>query len=773
MDVITLRFEIGGNSFFVPCYENTSLQITKRVSSLDNLSSQATITKETFRVPLTTNLINAIGDVADLSQEASINLNKKINGQIYINSLPRFKGSFQYIKSFRDFQSGVKEVEFLFNGNEISIKQELEDVTLASLLDGETIPYNKAELDTFFADPELYKTTNGYYFPLIDYGQRFTADDASTVGTIIGAGETALTQLDFKPSVTFKKILDLTPLDITWDSSVDDLIEDQSILLHNNDSRESLLDSSPRDYTGYLGRSSSLVEPLVAGVQKRIVFNEEYNYNQDSIDLGNNQYDVTVSGLHTFRITGSVNLANGTATDRRVRFAFLRDPSFSTPIIVQNINVDIPASSSVEFDIDITFTLNVTASETIGLKMMFYNVIGTNTNMVTILRSGFKFQIIQTPALTINSNIDIPANCPDISAWQILRHILLQCNGILELSSDGIYNIVPWVNWIDSNSTIVNIDDKIDPSKQIESSPYSIRGAKSISLSYSKGGDLLSNEFENNQGMNYGELKIRDTGTDGTSKKLSFKTDLTSIPLSYIDNSSAVIHKLFDKDFKTIKDSFVIIQTYKDGLDQAYNMGLSFDLADALGIGSTTNYIKYPYTGHWQATDNGLGGYNSNDYNFGQSLTYFRSEGYPNNNLYERFWKQYINETYSEQSREVTLSVRLPIEIVDTLELNEKVYFEGSLFRIVELNNVPLNSDEPFNIKLMKRVTIENIDIAPFYPYNVINGIVRWKDSSDNSDLGDASSEPAAEVEQSSLAYGFAYDSNQNIANQRGQILSI
>ena len=73
----------------------------------------------------------------------------------------------------------------------------------------------------------------------------------------------------------------------------------------------------------------------------------------------------------------------------------------------------------------------------------------------------------------------------------------------------------------------------------------------------------------------------------------------------------------------------------------------------------------------------------------------------------------------------------------------------------------------------MKRISIENIDIAPFYDYDVISGVVQWKSSLDNTDLGDASGETASEVEASALAYGYAYDSIKNIAIQRGIILAI
>ena len=768
MKVIELRFEINGTSYFVPTYENTSLQITKRVGSLEYLSSQSTITKETFRIPLEGDLINAIGDVSDLTTQANVNLNKRIKGSILIDGLPIFKGSFQFIKCYKDFTSGKKEVEWLFTGTETRLKQELEDVTMASLLAGETIPYNKAELDTFYASPETYKTTNGYYFPLVDYGQQFTGDNAATSGTIIGAGQTALTQLDFKPAVTFKKLFDNFPVDITWDSSINDLVEDQCVLLHNTDDSKCIVDTSPRDYTGYMDRSSDNTQSPTPATFTKVIFNREFNYNQDQIDLPNDAYSVPVTGKYTIRLKGDFYLTSTSSpTFNNYYTGFLVNASSSANKAISFQWYGVSNLGAISLSIDKTITMDLVAGETIELQCK-QSPITTGATLDFTFKEDFRFEIIGTPAINANSNIDVPANCPELSGWDILRTILLQCNGIIETSSEGIYNIVPWNVWIESNTKTLNLDNKIDSTKDIEVNPYSIGGAKSITLGYEEGEDIYSKYYSNSQTLNYGDFNIKDTGTDGTNKKLEFKLPFASSAFSEIPSTWMPIVKLFDGDGNTVNNKPRLIQTYNGFVP------ISFDLKDAVtGVGTTRNIRTYPYTGHWEYSSGFIGGYQNRDYNFGQSLSFYASEDYPNNTLYNRFWKQYIEETFSEQSREVSLSVRIPIEIVDTLELNETVYFEGSRFRITELNNVSLNSDEPFTIKMMKRVTIYNIDVAPFYPYNVINGVVQWKDSNDNADLGDASGETASDVEHSALAYGFAYDANLNIANQRGQILAV
>ena len=86
------------------------------------------------------------------------------------------------------------------------------------------------------------------------------------------------------------------------------------------------------------------------------------------------------------------------------------------------------------------------------------------------------------------------------------------------------------------------------------------------------------------------------------------------------------------------------------------------------------------------------------------------------------------------------------------------------------MEGISLTSNQPATATFMKRFTIFPTDIATYYPYNIINSIVQWKVSADNSSVGDGSGETPS-VEASANAYGFFYDSNQDIATQSGQIL--
>ena len=188
--------------------------------------------------------------------------------------------------------------------------------------------------------------------------------------------------------------------------------------------------------------------------------------------------------------------------------------------------------------------------------------------------------------------------------------------------------------------------------------------------------------------------------------------------------------------------------------------------------GNSTVYTSAPFTGNWSEI---AGGFSETDSGFGQSLSFFASQNYPSQTLFQRYWKKYIQETYSEASREVKINIKLSVNDIDGWQFNEKFYYKNTLFRLISLSGISLTSNDSYvSATFMKRFTVFNIDIAPFYPYNVVNSIVQWKDSLTNLPLSpnaDGRDADQTDLENSAIAYGFFYDSVKDVATQQGQIL--
>jgi len=758
MSVVALRFNVGGVAYIIPTFEKTAIQITRRVSTIDNLSSQGTTTKQTFRVPLSPELIEAIGDPTSFIQESIVDLNKKIEGSVLVDNFPRFVGEFQFMKAYKKLKADVGEAEFIFNGNETSLKGTLDDVKMKTLFDGETIPYTAAEINTYFTDPNAYHIANGYVFPLIDYGQQFTGDLNATIGKIINDPNAPLTQLDFKPAATFRKCFDLLPIVVTVDSAIDYLL-DQAIPLHNSKLPIPSLDTSPLDQTGYLEKNLVFNLTVPMGLQK-LPFELESSYNVDNIDLGNDWYTIPFDGTYMFTLNGgSLDFVNPSGTGGNLILAIdLYDYNSATFIdsIYYN-NPFINAASSTNLVINATKSAALTVGQQIGLRVKVIETFSTGGNIN--FNSGFRWTVSEAPSVTPSSNIDVPTNCPDVTAWDIVRTIAIQGKAVIVKDEDGVYDLVPWVNWIDDNTDTLNLNDKPDFTKDLVIEPYSIQGAKSILLTYLKDEDLFNKAYTDLTNEIYGQLLIEDTGSDFATNEIKIEVPFASTPIVPVEFAAIAIPKFYDSSFNCVKTKPRVL-----GFSVDQYVDQQIYVQDVFG-GTVHSIASVPQMGHWLNKD---GGYNTKDTNFGQSLTFFAGENYPNDTSYEQWWKQYIVETYTSDARKVSIDLALSQYQVDSLAFNEKVYYADSRFRITAMNNIELTSQQFTSVEMMKRISINNLDIAPLYPYDIVDKVVLWKNSDDNS----VNASPiAGELEPSCIAYGFYYDAGQNIGTQQGQIL--
>ena len=767
--VITLRIDVDGSSYLLPTYKDSSIQITKRIQSIDAIeSTQGTITKQTFRIPLIDESIEAFGDLTDLEVLPKIDIRKSIKGSILVDGFPRFDGSFQIINIFRNPQSKLKEIDLIFQGNETNLKSELSKIELSDLLKGELIQYSVGQISQYINDTDNY-ISSGYAWPLIDYGQKF-AEDGS--GRKIYNSNFPLSQLDFKPAIFMRKIFEMLPIPITVDPSAADLLK-QIIPLHNSDRRYPTLDTSPSDYTGNLNLASDIdftdftLVGLGSEVYQTINFDSVYNYNQGSFTISNDSYQAGITGSHALSVDFNIKLKHNT-TPASVAYA-IRIYEWNTNNLIHNLG-GAAINTTTSFK-----TYNARRSAVVDLENgkrydVRYTVYAHKPTSISLdvdysILSGTKFSMDVTPAIKPTSNVDVAKCVPKLTAWDCVKTIIAQCNGILETTEDG-YNIKPWVKWIDEGE-VFNIEDKIDSDSDIEIEPTSVTGAKSIKLTYQDDEDFLNKLYKTNENEVYGTASIDDTGTDFTKEEFKIDIPFAPTPMTYVAGTNVIIPKFLNDELNPIKAKPRLL-FHSDFTPLGSNrMGGEIALKDLFFATPATINLGLPFVGHWESIN---GGYDTRDYNFGTSLNFFAASDFPNNTLYERFWKRYIQETNGYKSRLIKLNLKISQTEFDALKLNEKVYYNNSLFSFIEIDNFDLINENVVSCKMVLRNTIENIEIAPYYPYDIINSVVQFKDSSDNSII---TTPNATDLEESCNAYGYFYDSALNQCVQRGGIIQI
>lgn len=764
---IIIRLDIDGNTYNCVTYDDTAIQITRRVYTLKNISSsQAVITLQEFTLPLVGDLLDALGDVTDITQEPNIDIRKKINGSILINGFQSFVGSFTYLGSFIDPRSGAKKVRLIFKGNETDLKAKLSDIKLSELFADETLPYNASEINDYYTNPTSYRDTNGYSWDMIDYGQGFTVGLSG--GKRIDDSSNPLDQTDFKPSIFVRKVFDLLDsqgiVSITSSSSIDDLFDEQVIPCHNNDSNIPVLNNSPTDYTGSMTKNVTTTFSGVAisdGVPSinLIPFELKAVYNQDNFNLGTESYTAPLTGDYEFGVDLEMSISAALNQYLDIKVDVYVNGVFSELLLYGGQVVTGTAST---ISLSSKKNISLVRNDVVTYRIYVGVPIGGAANTVTYnLLADTGMFVNRSPIVAETSVVSIGGSVDqDFTCWKVLEGIIGQCNGIVEPTVSG-FNIKPWVDWIEEGE-LLDITKNIDPSKDYQIEPTGVTGAKSIKITYKPDSDYYNEQFTKITGDVYGEFKIEDTGSEFATDEFKVEIPFSPTPVHPIPGSGIRIPKFINSDGKAVKVNPRLIHWNSNVYGQRWYLQDQFG-----GPLYTINGI--PQLFPWSAYG---GGFNQKSYNFGSNLrNYYASRGYPNNTLYELYWRKYIEEIYTGNAAKVTLSINLNRETFLDLKLNEKVFLSNRNLRFNSISNYDIKNNDPVQVELIPRKEVSKLDIAPFYPENVqSDGVVLWADSTDNSSLGESPT-PAADLEASCIAYGFFYDSANNKGVQQGIII--
>ena len=804
MKVVSLKLIVDGVSYVVPTFQDSAIQISKKVASFDALADIGTVTKQTFRVPYTSDLINAIGDLTDSKQSLSVNPNKEIEGTILIDGYPVFNGSFQIIAAYKSTSSNTSELELLFSGRESNLKAALTNILLTDLFEDEELPYTYDEINTAYADAQTYIDNNGYWFPLIDYGQNFTNDTDS-------GGVKLLSDLDvsdFKPVIQLKKIFELLEskenIRITFDNNIQWLIDEQFINLSvGNTGSRVVLDTTTQTSAGYTFRNAdSGVVTIPDSTPELYNFNQVENYNNVVFNALNDSYTVQSAGVHEFNVNlfyrFSISSGSGTFLSR----VLLRNKTTGVTKKVIYSRPEAISTLSRSRNVNISFSFNVPTEEEgdeYGIYL-FFNEVGVGaTSVRVIFENGSRWTCLASPAITATSKVLIGASIQEeLTAWDVLKSVVYQSNALVNrvtpseldeqtitadstlvtadtttitadndviYASSNNYNVIAWKDWIDAGGEF-NLNEKLIDNTDIKVESFSVEGAKKIEFKYAEGKDFYNEKTVELLNQRCGEFRIKDTGTDFATKKIELEVPLISTQIAPIPGSDASIPKLVDEDFEPIEDQTHLIRI---NIDSAGRFQDTFTCNNRFAAGSFEGDIYI--IGHWRQLPR-FSNLTNGTTEFKAGLNFFTNYSYPINDLYTQYWKGYIENTYTENARKIKVSARLKSSEFEDLQFNERVLFNGSVWRIINIEGFSLNNDEPCTIELMKRFEISRLDIAPYYPTNIVDGWVSWANSDDNSIPANPFSPPNInlEIQESCKAYGFRYDSRTTLTDPNGVI---
>lgn len=265
---------------------------------------------------------------------------------------------------------------------------------------------------------------------------------------------------------------------------------------------------------------------------------------------------------------------------------------------------------------------------------------------------------------------------------------------------DGNLLIEPLVDFYAGNS-VIDWTDKVDTSKEMLIKPCSAIEGKNYKFRFKPDNDFYNADYRDRYESEYGEKNI-DIINDFVNGEKLFELSFSPTPSYGVTTNSMVIPRIVSLDPETggvtPYDSNVRILQY-GGVKDAGGVWKWQDIASLTSFNETT----YAYAGHLDDPFNP-----TFDLLFDKPKSIYWGApsnigaNYTNNNLYNKYYSQFIAEITDRNSKIITLSIRLrPIDMFN-LSFENFIHIDGQNYRLNKISDYNPSVDGTCKVELLK-----------------------------------------------------------------------
>lgn len=751
--------EIFINNTQVDLSEDISIPLNYAIADIREPQKRNTNFSKTVTLPGTASnnvLFSHIWDIGvSLISSGNTNFNPTYNPNLKADVLVLQDGN-EVFKGFAKLDNivnvnGKVEYEMSFYGNLANIFTTLGESKLSELdLSEYDHTYNKTNQVNSW-DTSIIKngstyvnfssgnpTGEGYLYPLIDYGY--------TNGSTFDVKH-------FFPAVYVKTIIDkiFAEAGFQYTSNFFNSTFFKRLVIPFNGNTLKLSDSQIQNRQIRASNNSIITLQNTAVGNTTIAFDNDTT--APNSDPGNNYntstYKFTASNSGTYLVTfyvscsaKHVNTVSPTTNNANILGWFqIRNTATNPQTIYNTVGVGFVAANS-----------NLSAN-LINLIVPFgtNNIInGANTPTATygvqwqgFLNAGTTLECVFQPSGNSPyvgggyANINLDTNSyfqVKLADTQILEGDTLQVNQVLPENikqADFISSIFKMFNlYIDQDNTVTNKliieprDDyyassggttldwsyKLDYSKAYETKPMGDLESKNYIFTYKDDSDYYNETYKKKFNETYG-IKEYEIENDFLKSDLKNEIIFSPTPLADYIGIDRVIPKIFivDNNGQPKPKAGNIRILYYGGIKTTNQ---PYIYVGSSGVTTQTTETTYPYVGHLDDPLNP-----TLDLNFGAPIeVFYTTQNYTNNNLFNKYWKKFVQEISDINSKIFTGYFYLtPLDILK-LDFKNFYYFEGDYWRLNRVFDY-----NPNQMSVTKCEFIKLIEYPTFVPTNTAN----------------------------------------------------
>lgn len=693
--------------------DDIDIRLTYSITDIENPVERKGTVSRTIEVPGTPHNDNVFGSIYRFDQWViGFDPSVRVNAYVLQNGVEVFNGIAQLLAVKSDGQ--FKTYELGLYGENVNLFKQLGDLELTDL--------DFSELNHEWDAPNVVdawtnsvgSTGNDYYYPAIDYGQAsFTRTQAPSPYADV------FTTADFYPAISVKKYVDkiMSGAGFTY---VSDFLTSQwfkQLIVPYGISGVPYITQEQAQTNLFFIRLNNDV-PL-----NGIITQTQYEFGTDTpspyFNGGNyntSTYKFIAPADRTYNFQIRVTITNIDNIPYSP-YTFTTALRKNGTILVGNLDIVIPAPTLANN----TFTKDFFIQDVANIGDQYDVVFGGGAPFIDIKieaeNTYWLNQIEGTPKMQPGDDWNMNETIvPKVKQSDFLMYLVRMFNLFImpdKYDPKKLY-IEPFSDFYDT-SNYIDWTSRWDVEKGYEVVPCGYMNPKTYKFSYKDAGGYFEKRYQSAYQSSYGSRLYVSSNEFSNGEQAEDVGFGNSVMVGF-SPSPRIYARYYDIDSKGTAsggDVELDVKPVTPNLRILYHEYIPFP-SETEFVFEGNEYTSYPYAGNLDNPYNP-----TTDLCFGipRELYYQSDETsgaiyrYTNNNLFNRFWLDYVKLYTDKDAKKVKLFVQLtPVDVLN-LDFRKPIYINGTLFYLLSVNDYDANSDESTSVELLKV-----LDLAPFTP---------------------------------------------------------
>jgi hypothetical protein len=708
--MLELKVYKGSQEYYLELYENDPVNITYQFTDLTEIQSATGSFSQSFRIPATEKNVELFGAFFNTNIVEGYNPKVKQKAELSYNTIPILKGFIQ-LKSAYIQNEVYADLEIVFFGEAVNMARTLGDKKLKDLdlsAYNHTVSYSNA----------VASWAGSLFSGNIRYGliDKFGYSNAGG-GTPINQNNPVYAA-SFTPCLRVGRVLDAIAEDngLTFESTFLATLDNYYIPFYNG--KEYIIPEATVENTTFLaGLDTDNVLTGVSNYSTPIALSNwddstsPFFDNSTLFNPATGYFTPGYDGTYSFSILANVTASAGNSTFTNLALG-IRNNTTGVLVYGGANNFIVPGTTTLVAEV--TDPIQLVNGDNYELVVLWDNDIASN--QVTLeanysIQNGTAWGVAAQSQPLYGQNCIVANNAPDIKQIDFLTSLQKLFN--LVFIPDSLdptkIKIEPFNDYV-SGGALKDWTDLVDYSKDVVIKPTTDIQSRNYEFTYDKDKDFINKLYQDNGKRVYGRYLIEDSNNDFATGENKVVPKMGAFPLNTIPGTQLLLHQSVDNNGKIIKEPLCKI-VYWGGLINADGLVLYNDSTSATVVSTS-----YPYIGHYSTPYPNV---TDIDLNYGNEIATHPIEASPYNNLYNTYWRNYVDQLYSNEARILEAYVDLKSSDIATLEYSSSIWLKDSYWRVLKIQYSP-NSKQVSKVTFIK--VLDSVRACDEVPYQSNQG---------------------------------------------------